>query len=286
MRWTKVVIGLLCVVILIYVLLYIWPIAAPIIAEHPPHLLSVLLDELLLGSHDNPLGQYSPIVIIVIGGAMYFVISYDLKHRPRRTHGSAEHAKGKAVRKYHTPRTFPRLPSLPVRAIQVFQAIPLLGGQHREARLYLGKYRGRDISLSERQQYEHVLLTAPTGAGKSSRFIIPDLLRETGARSLFVADLKNELYPITAGWLSQSMQIWHFAPTSPKVSQGYNPLAHIKGVEDAQDFAETWVANTGSSGKDTYWENNARLLISATVLHLLATEKDPPFSRLADLITN
>src|SRR2546430_12317572 len=53
----------------------------------------------------------------------YFVISYDLKHRPRRTHGSAEHAKGKAVRKYHTPRTFPRLPSLPVRAIQVFQAI-------------------------------------------------------------------------------------------------------------------------------------------------------------------
>jgi type IV secretion system protein VirD4 len=132
-----------------------------------------------------------------------------------------------------------------------------------------------------------VLLTAPTGAGKSTRFIIPDLLRETGARSLFIADLKNELYPITAGWLSQTMQIWLFAPLQPKLSQGYNPLAHIKSVEDAQDFAEVWVSNTGSGGKDAnYWENNARLLISATVLHLVATEKAPAFSRLADLITN
>jgi type IV secretion system protein VirD4 len=150
----------------------------------------------------------------------------------------------------------------------------------------LGRYYGRDISLSEQQQYEHVLLTAPTGAGKSTRFIIPDLLRETGARSLFVADLKGELYKITAGWLSQSMQVWLFAPANPKLSQGYNPLAHIKSVEDAQDFAETWVANTGEDKGNKYWENSARLLISATVLHLLATEKSPPFSRLADLITN
>ena len=293
MRWTQIVVGLLCLFLLGYVFLYAYPVVAPILA-HPPqqHIVSAILDALLLQSYsEQGVGQYFPYVLVVVGGVLYFVISYDLKTRPRRTHGSARHARGKEVSRYRTPRTFPklRLRGLALSALaplgRAFQSV-VHAGQRQESRLFLGRYHGRDISLSERQQYEHVLLTAPTGAGKSSRFIIPDLLRETGARSLFIADLKNELYPITAGWLSQHMQIWHFAPLQ-KGSQGYNPLAHIKSVEDAQDFAETWVANTGTGGKDAnYWENNARLLISATVLHLIATEKAPPLSRLADLITN
>lgn len=287
MRWTKVVVGLLCLAILVYVFLYIWPIAAPIIADRPPHMLTVLVDALLLKSNAEPL--YYPLIVVALGAMIYLVVSYDLKHRPRRTHGSARHAQGREVGRYRTPRTFPKLqlrvPALSLVPLgQVLQSV--VGAGQREARLYLGKYRGRDISLSERQQYEHVLLTAPTGAGKSSRFIVPNLLREMGVRSLFIADLKNELHPITSGWLSQGMQIRIFAPLQ-KNSQGYNPLVHIKSVEDAQDFAEVWVSNTGTGGKDAnYWENNARLLISATVLHLLATEKAPPLSRLADLITN
>jgi len=290
MRRTQIIVGVLCVFLLVYVFLFIWPVAAPIVAAHPPHMISVLLDAFLLKSNAEPLGPLSPFVVVGIGIVLYIVISYDLKHRPRRTHGSARHAQGREISRYRTPRAFPRLrlrgPALSLAPLgQVLQSVVSAG--QREPRLYLGRYHGRDISLPERQQYEHVLLTAPTGAGKSSRFIIPDLLRETGARSLFIADLKNELYPITAGWLSQSMQIWLFAPMQAKASQGYNPLAHIKSVEDAQDFAETWVSNTGSGGKDAnYWENNARLLISATVLHLIATEKAPAFSRLADLITN
>ncbi len=72
-----------------------WPVVASIIALHPPHLLSAILDELLLKPHANPIGRYSPIVVVVIGGVMYFIIAYDLKNRPRRTHGSARHARGK-----------------------------------------------------------------------------------------------------------------------------------------------------------------------------------------------
>jgi type IV secretion system protein VirD4 len=290
MRWTKVVVGLLCLALLAYILLYIWPIAASIVAQHPPHLISAILSELLKPHTDQGVWQYYPFVVLILGGGIFLVVSYDLKTRPRRTHGSARHARGKEVSRYRTPYKLPRLhlkrPALSLAPLaQVIQSV-VNAGQRGEFRLYLGKYHRRDISLSEWQQYEHILLTAPTGAGKSTRFIIPDLLRETGARSLFIADLKNELYPITAGWLSQSMQIWLFAPMKPKVSQGYNPLAHIKSVEDAQDFAETWVANTGEDKGNKYWENSARLLISATILHLLATEKAPPLSRLADLITN
>ncbi len=81
------------------------------------------------------------------------------------------------------------------------------------------------------------------------------------------------------------MQVWIFAPTQPAISAGYNPLAHIHDVEDAQDFAEAWVSNTGTSSTTPFWDECARLLISAVALHLVATERAPAFSRLADIIT-
>lgn len=182
----------------------------------------------------------------------------------------------------YAPRSAPKF-QRPGQALQSF--LPGGSRQREQHYLYLGKHRGRSVALGEQQQYQHLLLTAPTGAGKSARFFIPNLLRETGLRSLFIADLKNELYKVTAGWLSQSMQIWLFAPTQPTISAGYNPLAHIRSVEDAQDFAETWVANTSKNEKDSFWDTNSRLLISAMALHLLATERAPAFSRLADILT-
>ncbi len=152
-------------------------------------------------------------------------------------------------------------------------------------RVLVGKHRGRVVSLDAQQQYQHVLVVGPTGVGKGTRFFVPNLLRETGTRSLFIADLKKELYALCAGWLSQFMQVWLFSPTQPTISGSYNPLAHIRSVEDAQDFAETWVMNTSKNQKDTFWDTNSQLLITAMTLHLLATEKAPAFSRLADLLT-
>jgi type IV secretion system protein VirD4 len=140
------------------------------------------------------------------------------------------------------------------------------------------------LSLSERQQESNILLTAPVGSGKSSCVIIPSLLREHGHRSLFIADLKGERYHLTAGALAQRLRIWLLAPTQAAISQHYNPLAHIHTVEDAQDFAECWISNTGEH-QDRYWSNTARLLISTVVLHLRATQRSAPFSRLADIFT-
>ncbi len=128
-----------------------------------------------------------------------------------------------------------------------------------------------------------MLLTAPIGAGKSSKIIIPNLLRETGARSLFISDVKGELVRITAGALARYHEIWVFSPMSPERSTGYNPLAFIRSVEDAQEFATCWVKNTGAS-KDDFWPNTAKKLLTATLLHLRKAEPDAPFSRVADIL--
>lgn len=262
----------------------IYPFVAPLIAHHQMRgIVTVILIDLVTPHQQTGLGKYYTWIILSIGLLMCMIVWYDSKFRRRTTHGSAHHAGRREINKYIRPRRIPALQrSGPTRSIQTSA-----GGRagRRAFRFRLGWSRGREISLTEQQQYQHLLLTAPTGAGKSARLFIPNLLRETGTRSLFIGDLKNELYQVTAGWLAQHMQIWLFAPLR-KDSQGYNPLAHIRSVEDAQDFAEAWVSNTGGGGKDgEFWVNNAKLLITAMTLHLLATRKAPAFSELADVLT-
>ncbi len=282
MKIRRLIVCALLLVLLGCVVTEISPFAAPLIAHHQTKgILTTLLNELLKPHKQSLVEQYYPYILLAIIAMVYALMSYDMKHRPRTTHGSAETARGRAIRKYHTPRN--ARTSRP--GHQVVQPLARARTGRQEFRLVLGRYRGRTISLGEQQQYQHLMLTAPTGAGKSVRVLIANLLRETGLHSLFVADLKNELYPITAGWLSQFMPIRLFAPTQPTMSVGYNPLAHMRSVEDAQDFAATWVANTGKNDKDTFWETNSQLLISAVVLHLLVSEQAPAFSRLADILT-
>lgn len=150
----------------------------------------------------------------------------------------------------------------------------------------VGRCRWRTIALNEEIQHAHVLFVAPTGSGKTRLLIVPNLLREEGKRSLFVADLKdNKLYTLTAGAVARYYDLRVFAPLRPRLSHGYNPLAHIHTVADAQDFADCWVNNTGLS-KEEFWLTSSKLLITAVVLHLRHTEPDAPFSRLADIVTS
>jgi len=269
-----------CVVAVIY------PFAAPLIAHHQTKgIVTTLLNELLTPHKKSLVEQYYPYILLGIMAVIYPLLSYDMKHRSRTTHGSAHHARGRERNKYYAPRMlFLKKPHRPgSRAVQPF--LTWKQSARSAFRVRVGKHRGRVVSLDAQQQYQHVLVVGPTGVGKGTRFFVPNLLRETGTRSLFIADLKKELYALCAGWLSQSMQVWLFSPTQPTISGSYNPLAHIRSVEDAQDFAETWVMNTSKNQKDTFWDTNSQLLITAMTLHLLATEKAPAFSRLADLLT-
>jgi type IV secretion system protein VirD4 len=155
------------------------------------------------------------------------------------------------------------------------------------ADLVVGGIGRRLVALPERDQYEHLLLVAPTGAGKTSGVILPNLLAEPGTRSLVITDPKGEL-------LKKSMpavrarygpeNVWALDFLDPALSRGYNPLAYVTDAATADLFAQTWVRNTGES-KDAFWSNAARTLIGAAALHLVATEEiTPPLIALVDLL--
>jgi len=213
--------------------------------------------------------------------AVLLFVSFGLGIRPhgRHTYGSAGYATRSEA------RAFARSSQLARRLLHRLKRTNADQEARQGSLFVVGSYRGRVIALKEKEQEEHTLLTASTGGGKTTLEIAPNLLRETGSRSLFIADLKNELYRITAGTLAKQHKIWWFAPLRSEISHGYNPLAHIHNAMDANMFAACWVKNTGES-HDPFWTNCARYLICSIVLHLRATEPDAPLSRLADFIAS
>lgn len=155
------------------------------------------------------------------------------------------------------------------------------------ADLVVGRVGRRLVAIPEKEQYEHLLLVAPTGAGKTSGVILPNLLAEPGTRSLVITDPKRELLRKSTPALRTRYRpgnLWALDFLDPGLSRGYNPLAYVTDAASADLFAQTWVRNTGES-KDAFWSNAARTLIGAAALHLVATEEiTPPLIALADLL--
>jgi type IV secretion system protein VirD4 len=149
--------------------------------------------------------------------------------------------------------------------------------------LVVGKSRHGVAALSPIQQESHVLMVAPSGQGKTSGVIIPNLLRETGNRSLFINDIKFELIQTCAGWLGQRYHCLFLTPTKPTTSHHYNPLAHVENMKDAQQLAACLVKNTGES-QEAFWNNVAELLLTASILHLKEVNVHAPFSALVHLL--
>ena len=98
--------------------------------------------------------------------------------------------------------------------------------------------------------------------------------RLRGVRSIVVTDLKGELTERTYAAMSRHHRCQVLNLVSPGTSVGYNPLAHITTALDAQVFAQTWIANTGQSSNEPFWDSAAKYLITAVVLHLNATQPD------------
>ena len=92
------------------------------------------------------------------------------------------------------------------------------------------KRRGRYLSS---RVYPHVLCVAPTGRGKTTGFVIPNLLTFRG--SAVVLDVKGENFEATARHrAAEGDDVYRFAPTDwiDRRSHRYNPLLRIAGLRD------------------------------------------------------
>lgn len=122
----------------------------------------------------------------------------------------------------------------------------------------------------------HLMTIAPTGSGKGVGAIIPALLRHRGP--VIVIDPKGENHAVTARRrheLGHEVVLLDPFGVTGEPGASFNPLDLLRGPEaeneaDVQMLAGLIVPTTDSQ-RDPYWDNRARFLVSALMLHLDAT---------------
>jgi len=118
--------------------------------------------------------------------------------------------------------------------------------------------------------FQHILLFAPTGSGKGVGFVIPNLLYWT--ESVVCHDIKMENHELTSGYrrqkLHQEVYLWNPADPDGR-SHCYNPLDWVSTkpgqmVDDVQKICNLVLP------EQEFWQNEARSLMMGVMLYLIA----------------
>ena len=137
--------------------------------------------------------------------------------------------------------------------------------------------------------YQGSIVLGGMGTGKSSRFIIPNLLQLPRDKPSFVvSDTSGEIFAKTSGYLvSQGYEVQAFNLLNVHHSQTYNPLAVCRTQQDVAELARILVRagavrqDRGLSG-DPFWNQAAEKLIRVLAQCLLNQDEDR-FKNLANL---
>ncbi len=133
--------------------------------------------------------------------------------------------------------------------------------------LLLGRTGKNDYLIAD--DFQHVLLFAPTGSGKGVGFVIPNLL--FWENSVVCHDIKLENYELCSGWrASQGQEVFVWNPADPDGNTHcYNPLDWISSksgqmVDDVQKICNLILP------EQEFWQNEARSLLLGVILYLFA----------------
>ena len=132
----------------------------------------------------------------------------------------------------------------------------------RNTGLLLDGDRGR---LSERESFQNICVIARVGAGKTSRYIIPNVLDKAKRKcSIVVNDPKGEVYAETSGFMqANGYRVIVINPEDLDNSSRFNPLLEAKTDIEIEQIAETLIkAGSGTPAKDAFWDNGAIRLVS------------------------
>jgi type IV secretion system protein VirD4 len=138
----------------------------------------------------------------------------------------------------------------------------------------------------------HVLLEAPTRAGKGVNTIVPTLL--AWPHSALIHDFKRELWPLTAGARQAKGSLClKFDPANPEdPGIRYNPLEEVRlrtpyETGDVQNLVEILVDPEGNGlNSDSHWVQAGKALLTGAILHLLYAERAKTLRGLIGLLSD
>lgn len=135
--------------------------------------------------------------------------------------------------------------------------------------LWLGSYR---MSLEE--SYKNLALVAPTGSGKSTRFVIKNLLLVKQESSIVVTDPSGELYRKTFEHMKKrGFNIKVLDPSDIKKSSKFNPCERFNTPSTIKQLA-TILGSQNSKNEADFWTTNGIAIIYMALLVLFFKDKE------------
>ena len=133
---------------------------------------------------------------------------------------------------------------------------------------------GKSKRLSVKQSFEHVVVVARSGGGKTSRYIIPNLLTLDHC-SIVVTDPSGEIYQKTSGYLKKKgFAIKVLNLDNPAQSLRYNPLAKAKTVLEMTEVAHILIRSANPDyEKAPFWYGGAEIILDVLIKCLQAKGK-------------
>lgn len=140
--------------------------------------------------------------------------------------------------------------------------------------LILARHNGKIVTAPGAS---HLFCVAPTGAGKTTGLVIPNVMTLGSRASLFVVDPKAEVLARTREVREYHGPVFVWAPFSD-TSNAYNPLEFIRaGTLDERDDADLVTTLLLPYGKteEPFWVDEARQLVMGLILHVLYAKPKP-----------
>ena len=154
---------------------------------------------------------------------------------------------------------------------------------------------GDSLKLSEKESFQNVCVIARVGAGKTSRYIIPNVIERGNSKipcSVVVNDPKGEVYEATSGYMkSHGFRVIVIDPEHPDRSHTFNPLTEARDDIELDQIAEILIKagkgggnSQGGSSSGDFWASGAVRFVSVFLGCLRNAGRDnPAFNTLANL---
>lgn len=138
--------------------------------------------------------------------------------------------------------------------------------------------------LSPDDSFRNLAVVATTGAGKTSSFILPNLLTLDDA-SIVATDPSGTLYERTSGDLERrGFEVVRLDPVNLASSIGYNPLARANTFPEMQEIAHILIRTPNAGAKvDPFWVSGAEEITSILVKCLKHHPDADRYANLANL---
>jgi len=140
--------------------------------------------------------------------------------------------------------------------------------------LFSGRNKGLLIDgdrcrLSEVDSYEHVAVIAKPGSGKTTAYIIPNILELAKSNtSMIVNDPSKEVFELTSGYLKeQGYRVLKLSPDKLDTSSRFNPFAGLdaRHTIEIEQICASVIMSKYSSDKEQIWNDGA-----ISILEILA----------------